>query len=562
MDKTWFIKRTNPEFVDYLSRSSSISPITAQVLINRGINTPEQVNNFFDAGTDNLIEPCKLPGMERAIHRIRKAAHAGESILVHGDYDADGITATSILLLTLKRAGIRCDHFIPNRFNHGYGFNSSAIDLARKNGASLIITVDCGINAFDEVKEASTSGLDVIITDHHEPSMNKDGSFFLPEAHAVVNPKLMPEQDQLPLSGAGIALKIAQGLLGLDRALEFFDLAAIGTIADMVPLIGDNRIIIRKGLELINNNARYSIETLKDISSLRDRYVSTGHLSYSLIPRVNATGRISDASDVVRFFISDNRDEISRDAKTLNINNQRRKKIEESVYKEALSILKEKGTGNCIILINTDWHEGVIGIVASRIVEAFRRPAFVFSVKDGRARGSARSVPPFDICEGLSKCSDLLIRYGGHKQAAGLTLNTDNMEIFEQRMNEIVSDFMNDFDFSTDLLIDSEVHLRDITFPLLKELSRIEPFGNGNEEPLFASRGLNVLSPQIVGGNHLKMKLRNDSYAIDAIGFNMGGIFEHLTSQTEIDVAFVPTINDWNGSKRLQLQIKALRYPE
>ncbi len=562
MDKTWFVKRTNPEFIDYLSRSSSISPITAQVLINRGINTPEQVSNFFDTGTDKLSDPLELPGMERALYRIREAVKAGESVLVHGDYDADGITATSILLLTLKKLGISCDYFIPNRFDHGYGFNSAAVDLAKKNGVGLIITVDCGINAFDEVKETNSAGIDVIITDHHEPYIDKNGSSLLPEAYSVVNPKLMSDEAQMPLCGAGIALKISQGLIGLEGSLEFFDLAAIGTIADMVPLIGDNRIIIRKGIELINNNARYSIEALRDVASLRDRHISAGLLSYTLIPRINAAGRISEASEVVEFFSSDNWNEAHRYAKALDNDNAKRKRIEENVYNETLSILKEKGYGSCIILHNEGWHEGVIGIVASRLVDTLQKPAFIFSVKDGIARGSARSVPPFDICEGLTKCSDLLIRHGGHKQAAGLMMNIENMVNFERRMNDIISNFLNNCDFRSELLIDTEVRLKDINFSLLRELARIEPFGHGNEEPLFASRGLQVMSPQVVGSNHLKMKLSNASYKIDAIGFNMGGIIEHLTSHTVIDAAFVPTINDWSGGKSLQLQIKAVRYPE
>ncbi|MEE9524475.1 MAG: single-stranded-DNA-specific exonuclease RecJ [Thermodesulfovibrionales bacterium] len=561
MDKTWFVKRTNPEFIDYLSRSSSISPITAQVLINRGINTPEQVSNFFNTGTDKLSDPLELPGMEKALYRIRKAVKAGESVLVHGDYDADGITATAIVLSTLKKLGIECDYFIPNRVNHGYGFNRTAVDIAKKSGAGLIITVDCGINSFEEVKEADSAGIDVIITDHHEPYIDINGSFSLPEAYSVVNPKLMSDGTKIPLCGAGIALKMSQGLLGLDESLELFDLAAIGTVADMVPLVGDNRIIIRKGLELINNNARYSIEALRDVASLRDRNISTGLLSYTLIPRINAAGRISEASEVVQFFTSDNRDEVSRKAQALNNNNARRKKIEESVYKEALSMLKEKSTGNSIILHNEGWHEGVIGIVASRLVDTFQRPAFIFSVKDGLARGSARSVPPFDICEGLTRCSDLLIRHGGHKQAAGLTINIDNMDNFERRMNNILSDFLKSCNFRSDLLIDTEVSLKDINFSLLRELARIEPFGHENEEPLFASRGLKVMSPQVVRSNHLKMMLSDVSHTIDAIGFNMGGIIEHLTSHAVIDAAFVPTINDWSGGKSLQLQIKAVRYP-
>ncbi len=559
MDRTWYVKRTNPEFIDYLSTSSSILPVTAQILVNRGINRPDSVKRFLDPDMSSLSSPDLLPDMDKVIQRIRDASRSGEKVLVHGDYDADGVTSTAIILTTLRKLGIRCDFFIPNRFEHGYGFSRDSIDTAKSTGATLIITVDCGISAFDETAEANHNGIDVIITDHHEPHADADGGYAVPDAYAVINPKLMLDDRQVPLCGAGIALMISIGILGIKESLDLFDLAAIGTVADMVPLLDDNRIIIKKGLQLINSDKRRSLAVLREVSSLRDRNISAGLLSYSIIPRINASGRLSDASEVVDLFMSENMDESHRIAQALNINNARRQKIEENVLKEAMAMLKTKPHKHGIVLHNEGWHEGVIGIVASKIVDIFQKPTFIFSVKDGIAKGSARSISAFDVCEGLSHCAEYLITFGGHKQAAGLTLTTERMNDFEKKINSVISDTVHDSDVTTELCIDAEVSLKDISFSLIKELMKIEPCGPGNEEPLLASRKLEIVTPRIVGNNHLKMKLRHDSFTLDAIGFNMGTELKRPGSAGTIDAAFVPTINEWNGRRTIQLNVKALR---
>ncbi|UCG78245.1 MAG: single-stranded-DNA-specific exonuclease RecJ [Nitrospirota bacterium] len=558
MASNWYVRRTNPEFVRYLAGASSISTTTAQVLINRGFKTPEEISDFFDAAANKLSDPSLLPDVHKAAERIKEAAINGEKVLVHGDYDADGVTATAILLITLRSLDIKCDYFIPNRFRHGYGFNTEAIRVAKEKGFGLIITVDCGITSFNEAEEARSAGVDLIITDHHEPQRDIDGMPKRPVALAVVNPKLRPDVE-LPLCGAGIALKLAYLLLGSDMSSALFDLAAIGTVADMVPLHGDNRIIARLGLELINNDSRFAIEALKDVSSLEGRKISAGLLGYSLIPRINATGRISDASEAVEMLVSDNMDRVQTIASELNSNNYKRQKIEEGVLREALSMLKGRPVESCIVLHNDDWHEGVIGIVASRLTDMFKRPSFVLSVKDGVATGSARSVSSLDICECLSGTEDILIRYGGHKQAAGLSLSTDMISDFRERMISIVRERLGDEEPSDDLYIDAEVSLKDITFPLMKELSKLEPFGTGNEEPVLAARDLEVVSPRVVRKNHLKMKLRFDSYTLDAIWFNKGDVLQRLIEPGKFDAAFIPSINEWGGGKSLQLTVKDIR---
>jgi len=529
------------------------------VLVNRGIKSPESARDFLNPLIGSLSDPFTLPGMKEAVARIRKASRTGEKVLVHGDYDADGLTATAIMMLTLRKMGIEADFFIPSRFEHGYGFNIESIDVARAFGAGLVITVDCGINAFEEAKQAMNSGLGVIITDHHEPYVDDNGVFILPVADAIVNPKVSPDGACPPLCGAGVALMISIALLGLEESIEFFDLAAIGTVADMVHLLGDNRTIVAEGLKLINSSSRISLRALKDIAGVGDRVLTAGMLSFTLIPRINASGRVAEASDVVRLFMTEDLSRAEEIAHRLNSNNMLRYKIEDGVFREALSMINDHKHENCIILSGEGWHEGVVGIVASKIAERYKRPAFIFSVKDGVARGSARSFASFDICTGLKSCSHLLIQYGGHKQAAGLTLRSENMESFAHAMDTLVAETVHREKVSAALLIDAELPLRDITFPFMYSLSGLEPFGFGNEEPLFASKNLEVVSPRVVGRNHLKMKLKDTTSAIDAIGFDMGDSLRDANFPGNIDAVFVPSINEWNGGRYLQLNIKAIR---
>jgi single-stranded-DNA-specific exonuclease len=569
MNRRWLIKRTNPDYTLYLSHAASISPVLAQVLINRGIRTPGEIKDFLSAGTTGLADPFDIPGMSAAVARIKAAFLRNETVLVHGDYDTDGLTATSIMVHTLRAMGMNVHYFIPNRMTHGYGFNPPSVDVAAKLGATLIITVDCGITAFDAVTASNQRGIDVIVTDHHEPARQSAGNneFLLPDAVAVVNPKLNTLSSALAmLSGAGIAFKVAQALalddtlpVSGDDSLSLLDLAALGTLADVVPLTGENRIILKEGMRQLQSGRRSGIRSLIEVSGLRDRELRAGLLSFSLVPRINASGRIGDSGEIISLFLSDSDEETFPIAEHLDRINAERQKIEEETYQEALAQLKKKGHDAAVVLAGKGWHAGVIGIVASRIMEACYRPTFILTLEDGIAKGSARSIPAFDLYRGLSACSDLLISFGGHRQAAGVKLREDDIERFEEKMNAVVRDTLQADDFISTIEIDTEVALRDVSIGLVRELSLLEPMGSGNPEPLLGARRLDVLNPKVVGKNHLKMKLKQRALSFDAIGFDMGGLIDHLGPSIPVDAAFVPTINEWNGNRYLQLNLRGCR---
>lgn len=583
MHRRWLVNRTNAEYLSYLSRSASISPVFAQVLVNRGIKTVSDIRDFLCPGLTGLSDPFDLCGMREAVERIKIARQRGEKVLVHGDYDADGLTATAITVSALRTAGLDTAYFIPHRMLHGYGFNAAGIDAAEQIGARLIITVDCGIGSFGAADRARERGIDVIITDHHEPVIKDqtvddkgEGSgdaaqgpydFLVPDAVAVINPKLYPQNAKLNiLCGAGIAFKLAQAM-ALDRHMGFspddllplLDLAALGTVADVVPLVGENRIIIKDALSHIQGGSRRGLLALKQAAGIDGRQIKAGLLSYTLIPRINAAGRIGDSHDVVRLLLSEAEQEAHELATWLDSMNGERQRIEEVVFQGALAQLKGADAEAVIVLAHETWHQGVLGIVASRLAETYHRPAFIFSIEDGIAKGSARSIPGFDICRALGQCGDLLISFGGHKQAAGVKLRTGALPAFAQRMKEI---FMLDMEGGAAkpvLEIHAPVKLGDVNNVLMKELELLEPFGYGNPEPLLGAKNLEVVEPRVVGSKHLKLKVRNGSLSFDAIGFDMGGLLDDLIPSAPYDAAFSPSFNEWNGNRYLQLVLKGLR---
>ncbi|MDP2168442.1 MAG: single-stranded-DNA-specific exonuclease RecJ [Thermodesulfovibrionales bacterium] len=559
MHRKWLVNRTNREFISYLSSASSISPTLAQVLINRGIKTPEDVRDFLRPGLPALSNPFEMPGTEAACEAINAAKKAGKKVFVHGDYDVDGLTATAIMVSALRALGLDAGYFIPNRFAHGYGFGPHAVGLAGDSGSGLIITVDCGISSFEACEAARAAGIGVIITDHHEPVRDGNGCV-LPGALSIVNPKLGPAPaGASALSGAGVALKMALAL-GLS-AEDFLDLAALGTIADVVPLTGENRIIVKQGLGFIQEGRRHGIRALKTVSGLDGKEIKAGHLSFTVLPRMNAAGRMSDAGEVVELLLSSSEEAALGMASALDKKNSERQKVEEKVYKEAMGLLSKKGISqasspHAIVLSGEGWHEGVIGIVAARIAEQFGRPAFIFSIKGEVAKGSARSIPGLDIHAGLLSLKGLLISFGGHRQAAGLKARVSELEAFEEGIIGLVEAGVSDF--TPSLTVDADIGLEDVSFGLAGELASLEPFGMGNPEPLFGSSGLEMVGPRVVGNNHLKTKLKGKRASVEAIGFDMGGLIEKIGG-TKVDAVFTVNINEWEGGRTLQLNLKALR---
>ncbi len=576
MTKRWLISRTNPEYINYISKTSSVSPVFAQILINRGIKTSQEISSFLNPSMSDLSDPFEIQGMQAAVDRISRAVKNKEKVFVHGDYDADGLTSTSIMVYALRMCGLEVGYFIPNRIIHGYGFSANAVRFAKESGASLIVTVDCGITSFEAVTFAKQEGTDVIITDHHEPMVSGEsevtplcppllrgelkGGFVLPEAVAVINPKLQPPDLKFSnLSGAGVAFKFAQALsMVFGQRFNFqdlLDLATIGTIADVVPLTGENRIIVREGIRLIHNGNRLGLKALKNAAGINGKGTRAELLSFTMIPRINAAGRVSDASDVVRLLLSDIEEEALGLSQWLNRLNSERQRIEDEVYQQALKKLDAEELSSVIVLSGEGWNQGVVGIVASRLAEAFCRPAFIFSVENGIAKGSARSIPSFDICKGLSECRELLISFGGHKQAAGVKLNNENLLLFEKKIGEIISSTTAEEDLTPSISIDADINLSDANHSLVRELSLLEPLGYGNSEPLLGCKGLEVIGPRIVGNNHLKMRLKQGTQSIDAIGFDMGGAMP----PDVIDAVFALTMNEWEKGRYLQLNLKAFR---
>jgi len=556
MHRKWFVQKTNPEYVSYLSSATSVSPALAQVLINRGIKTPEAVKSFLECSPSDLLDPFSLDGMEAVVDAIDSALEAGTKVLVHGDYDCDGITATAIMVEALRAYGLQVEYFIPNRFDHGYGFNLAGLEIAKDKGAGLVVTVDCGITSFEAASAAAADGIALVVTDHHEPHIPEGATEpLMPEARAVINPKLWPRDEHNPaLSGAGLAFRVAQALdirrPGRLDSSSYFDLAALGTLADSVSLKGDNRIIVREGTKRIISRHRLGIAALMDAAGLSPDQLKAGRLQFTLVPRINAVGRLADATRALELMLATSPGQAASLAHELNESNNERKKIEEQVFLEAVEDVEKAAAGPVIVLAREGWHEGVVGIVASKLVDRYARPAIVLSIKGDRAKGSARSVPGFDMHAALCACSVHLKTFGGHKQAAGMTVGLPELQAFRDALAQEARALSKEPEQT--LSIDAAVSLGDVSFSLVEELGRLE----------LGAKGLEILNARVVGRGHLKMRLRNNSTYMDAIGFGMGGLLDTVEDTLSIDAAFAATINIWEERRSLQLNLKALRVSE
>ena len=562
MHRRWFVNRTNQDFLDYLSRKISISTAFSQILVNRGIKDTRSIGSFLSPSLEDLHDPFLMPDMVKAVERIKQASSKGETVLVYGDYDADGLTSTAIMVSALKMLGLKPYYYIPNRITEGYGLSREGLLKAKSLSVNLIITVDCGISSHGEVQMAADYGMDVIITDHHEPPEK------LPPAFAILNPRRQDSEYPFKdLAGVGVAYKLIQGLLQGFRTSELqdlLDLVAIGTIGDSVPLVGENRIFVTYGLKAINDSPKPWAEAIRKTAGIKGKEIKSTSASFTIVPRINAVGRLDRATDVVEFFLTEDMENARMIASFLERQNRTRQKYEEEVAQQAFDMVKSQEMDRAIVLAVPGWHIGILGIVASRLADAFYRPAFVLSINDSIAKGSARSIPPFHIFNGLSECAELFLSFGGHRQAAGLKLLSENLPAFKKRINSVIEATLTEEDIIPRLEIDAGVEFFEVNFNLVNELSRLEPFGDSNQEPVLGARNLEILEPRIVGENHLKMRLKQRAISIDTIGFDMGNFLEVInTANSElsptVDAAFTPCINEWNGNRYLQLNLKALR---
>jgi single-stranded-DNA-specific exonuclease len=538
-------------------------PILRQVLFNRGIATEADAHAFLSADTTHNTDPFQLTGMERTVARILQAIEQKELIAIYGDYDVDGVTATALLVQTINAIGGIAREYIPKRMDEGYGLNPEALDSLKADGVKLIITVDCGVRSPDEADHARSIELDLIISDHHQPAVGD-----LPFALAIINPK--QEGDQYPdkeLAGVGVAYKIAQALLvrkektSPDFQLEdLLDLVALGTVADLAPLVGENRVLVRQGIQRIRETKRQGLFSLAAVSDLALPRTSVTSIGYILGPRLNAAGRLESALAAYHLLTTTNVQRAGELAQQLNMQNRQRQEITRKIQEEAEAIaLSSDSKSQLLFAVHPDFNSGVVGLAAARLVETYYRPAVVGQVFEETTRCSCRSIPEFHITQALDQCKDLLVRHGGHAAAAGFTVRNENLEALRIRLNSIAVEQLGGLDLRQTLNADAEVPLSSLRFELLQQLESIQPTGYGNPEAVFVTRNVRVTNARAVGaeGRHLKLVLTDEHFTYDAIGFRLGHALAELPNK--VDLLYTFESNEYNGRTNLQLNLKDVK---
>jgi len=561
--KRWCIAPVNYPLQMQISEELNISPALAQICINRGLSSAQRVKEFLSISPENFHDPFCFRDMPKAVKTIEEQLHQGGKILIYGDYDVDGITSTALLFLFLKSRNAQVEYYIPNRNEEGYGLHEEVIYQAGEKGTGLIITVDCGISSAKEVQLARSLGIKTVITDHHQPPRE------LPEAEAIINPKIndsgYPFSD---LAGVGVVWKLAQALdhnLGKKKTClwEYLDLVCLGTIGDVVPLTGENRIIVGLGLDFLPQG-RAGIRALMEVAGFKEKTVTTGQVSFGLAPRLNAAGRISDAGQGVELLTCEDYQSCREIAEELNKQNVLRQAWEKEILQQATDKIEKEinlQEDYVLVLWGEDWHVGIIGIVASRLVEKYYRPVILLSLEGELVKGSARSIAGFNIFLALEQCKDLLIQFGGHKQAAGLKMAAANLSAFRRRINAIAHRILTQEQLIPQVKIDLEIEVNGSEGDLALEVEKLAPFGLGNPCPVFASRGLKVADAKLVGGNSAHLKLRFEAHQcyVDAIGFNKAPDFEWLVLGNKVDAAFTLEINKYNGREKTQFVLKDIQ---
>lgn len=561
---TYKSRGLSPEDVEKFAAKYGISQLLSVVLLNRGLADEENLKNYLKKSLDSIYNPMLLPNMEETLKRIKKAVEEYEKITIYGDYDADGITATTILYSFLSELGANVSYYIPDRLTEGYGLNIKAINKLSKTGTSLLITVDCGIVSTGEVQLAKAQGMDVIITDHHTPQEK------LPEAMVVHASLPQSEYPFKELAGVGVAFKLILGL-GLKFGIKssevfnkYVEIAAIGTISDVVPLKDENRVIVDRGIKALKTTKNLGLISLMELAGINRELLTATSVAFGITPRINAIGRLSSAQSAVEMLLAKTSEEGYKRALELDSANRKRQAIEKDILDQALAIINSDcnfSAKKVIVLSGENWHEGVIGIVAAKICEKFYKPCIVLSKADGIAKGSARSIPAFNMFDALTACEDLLTKFGGHSQAAGLSLSQSDIDAFSQKINKYASSVLKDEDMIKTIELDCRLRPSDITMKTAESLKVLEPLGAENEKPLFSLCGIAVLSASKMGadGKHLRLVLGDTARAINAVGFGMGEYADYLNPGNLVDVAFSLDINDFRGAKSVQLMLKDIK---
>ncbi len=561
MERRWKVRSTDVKLQNELAISLDISPVSAQLLINRGIKTKEAAGTFLACNLDSLYNPFLLKDMEKAVDRIGQVVSKNEKILVYGDYDVDGVTATALLVSAVRQLGGDVTYRIPHRIREGYGFSDNVINEILELGISLVITVDCGIGEFDKIDYLKEKGVDVIITDHH--SIISDT---LPNAYAVIDPERSdcsyPDKD---LAGVGIAFKLACALLGTKTALsKYLDLVCLGTISDIVPLRRENRILVKKGLGALTDTKRVGLRALCEVAGVKRGHLDARDVGYLLGPRLNAAGRLGSADRAVELLLTTSKIQAAEIARSLDEENRKRQTLGAEVLKDAIQEVEEKidfKTQRVIVLDRESWHPGVIGIVASRLVDRFYRPTILIAIKEGIGRGSGRSIDGFHLMQALESLEGLLESFGGHKYAAGFYISEKNIPQFREELNRLAIERLTTLDLMPTLNIDMEIPLNMLNRDIMREIRELEPFGSLNPRPLFLSSSVKAKGkPETMGRNGLKVWVTDKDITCEALTFKIAKSFSWDQLQKKsLSLVYFPTIKAFHGTESIQLWLEDIK---
>ena len=569
-DRQWLFTESDGELTRRLSVALSITPLTAQLLVNRDIHDAQEAAAFLKPSLADLSEPVELPGVERGAERIAEAVRGGERIVIYGDYDVDGTTAIGVLVRCLRMLGAKVDYYVPNRLDEGYGLNMAAMEKLVEGGAQLLISVDCGVTAFKEAGYLAERGVDLIVTDHHEPMDD------LPQAVAIIDPKLGGPKSARHISGVGVAFKLALVLAqhfspGQRVTPEFREflgdalaLVALGTVADVVPLVGENRAMVDFGLKRLRNTCMPGVLALVDTARLSDGPVTPRQVAFQIAPMLNAAGRMSDAGTAVELFITEDTLTAHKLAAQLEAHNRDRRKVGECMLAEAMEEASRFADEPVLVLAQPGWHSGVIGIIAGKLAEEFNKPAIVFSVEEELSQGSARSIPEINMFETLKGMEDLLVSFGGHSQAAGLKIMTDRLDQFRERLAKAVWEALDGHPPRRKLRLDAEVRLADLNEAAVRDMERLAPFGSGNPQPLLMARDVEIIGqPKRMGsdGQHISFFVRDSGVSLRVVGFSFPQEYISLLERGRLcDIVFEPRTNHWNGSTSVELFLKDIAF--
>lgn len=558
MNKKWEICKENKNDINKISEENGLSDLISGILASRGIITKEEVRKFLNPTRNDFHDPFLMPDMNKAVDRILTAIQTQEKTIIYGDYDVDGITSVTVLKKFLKERGLETGEYIPNRLNEGYGLNKQAVSKIAEQGYKLIITVDCGISCIEEIKYATELGLEVIVTDHHEPAEE------LPKCLAIVDAKR--KDNKYPfnqLAGVGVVFKLIQAIsikLNLDNKeyLKYLDIVCVGTISDIVPLVDENRVITKLGLKLVPITKNIGLRTL--LASTGYKEVNSTTISFGIAPRINACGRMGEEKEALKLFLTDDIHEAKEITEKLNYYNLERQETEKKIFKQVLEKIEngEKDKA-CIVLGEEEWHHGIIGIVASKVTDMYFKPSILICFEGEEGKGSGRSIPGFNLHDAVMSCDTYVERFGGHSMAIGINVKKENFPKFKKEFEEYARN-SHISDIIPVIQIDKQLDIKRINIQDIKELKLLEPYGEGNKTPLFLIKNLKIsLIRALSDGRHLKLNLGADNYMIDAIGFNMGEMADKYLIGDKVDVVGNLEINQYGGNENIQINLKDIR---